>query len=226
MTPRPTFEFCALSFLTQWQKDECALHSAFSLAPTEKDIRKALRYFKIARTFKGLNSPGRVGFILSYLRDVRNDQKLSSSQKVYSLARDFQKTFDTFNISAASKLLWLSDREPFIVYDGRAVNALTRFFHHKFQKNSYIEYADVWREEYLKSTGLIQVAVEQLPKGRKFMRYSSSLSDKELVSMAKEAWFMERVFDIFLWEVGTPKRPTVANLNNSSGRARGSPGAV
>lgn len=47
----------------------------------------------------------------------------------------------------------------------------------------------------------IQSAVEQLPKGRMFMR-ACPLSDEELVRRAKEPWFLERVFDVFLWEIG------------------------
>ena len=47
----------------------------------------------------------------------------------------------------------------------------------------------------------IQNAVEQLPKGRIFMR-ACPFSDQELVRWAKETWFMERVLDIFLWEIG------------------------
>jgi hypothetical protein len=32
--------------------------------------------------------------------------------------------------------------------------------------------------------------------------FCGSRTDEDLVRMAKEAWFMERVFDVFLWEVG------------------------
>jgi hypothetical protein len=34
-----------------------------------------------------------------------------------------------------------------------------------------------------------------------FMR-ACPLSDQELVRRAKETWFLERVFDIFLWKIG------------------------
>lgn len=134
------------------------------------------------------------------MNEVRRDQTLSTPEdKVERLASSLQKTFNQFNLSAASKLLWLSHREPFIVYDTRAVKALTRHFGQRF--SSYREYSIVWREEYAKTKDSIQAAVEQLPKGRMFMR-SCPPSDQELVSMAREAWFMERVFDVFLWEVG------------------------
>jgi len=31
---------------------------------------------------------------------------------------------------------------------------------------------------------------------------SCERTDQELLDMAKETWFTERVFDLFLWEVG------------------------
>lgn len=47
----------------------------------------------------------------------------------------------------------------------------------------------------------IQSAVEQLPKGRMFMR-ACPFSDQELIRRAKETWFLQLVFDTFLWEIG------------------------
>src|SRR5205085_2998444 len=125
--------------------------------------------------------------------EVRIDQLLTSPhEKVNKLAVNLQKRFNQYNLSAASKLLWLSYREPYIVYDGRAVKALTRDFGHRFDQRDYGAYSRIWRQEYGIRKTSIQTAVEQLPKGRMFMR-SCLLSDAELVQMAKETWFMERV---------------------------------
>jgi hypothetical protein len=199
MTP-PSFEFCAFSFLTQWQESECALHSAISTVPDAENIRKALNYFQVARTFKGLNEPGKVDVILDRLIAVRDDSTLESPhEKVDRLASELRFTFGKVNVSAASKLLWLTFRDPFIIYDKRAVDALSRHFHHSFA--SYEQYLQAWREEYLKSEAAIRAAVKELPKARLFMRLSQA-PDPELLRMAHETWFVERVFDIFLWEVG------------------------
>lgn len=131
---------------------------------------------------------------------MRNDPTLTTPhEKVDALAGKFQNSFHQFNLSAASKLLWLSCREPFIVYDARAVKALARNFGHRF--NDYTEYSNAWRKEYARAEDSIRAAVQQLPKGRIFMR-SCSFTDQELLDLAKEVWFTERVFDVFLWEVG------------------------
>jgi len=200
MNSIPSYEFCAFGFLSQWLESEFALHAAISSAPTESAIRKALAYFQVARTFKGLDSPGKTALILQALTDVRNDPTLTMPhEKVEALAGQFQMCFHQFNLSAASKLLWLSCKEPFIIYDTRAVKALSRHFGRKFA--DYKEYSVAWREEFARAQGSIRVACETLPKGRIFMR-SCEPTDRELLDMAKETWFTERVFDVFLWEVG------------------------
>jgi hypothetical protein len=204
MTP-PSFEFCALSFLTQWQENECALHRAVSMSPSVSEIRQALNYFQVSRTFKDLDVPGNAAFILRCLMNVRDDRTLQSPhEKVDKLAMDLRKKFGRLNISAASKLLWLTYRDPFIIYDARAVNALRRHFHHRF--SAYKEYSEAWREEYANARASIRDAVNSLPKARLFMRLPPP-PDQKLLRMAKETWFMERVFDVFLWEVGVKVSP-------------------
>ena len=196
MMSKPTFEFCALKFLIQWQRYESALHTAFSQAPTECDIDAALKFFRVARSFR--SSDDRLVSILSSLNDARHNQSLSNPQeKVKYLTSIFSQKFGKKNISAASKLLWLSYRSPFIVYDGRAIKALNRFGH-KFV--SYAQYSIAWRQEYAEAEDSIWSAVGQLPSVKKFARYP--ISDAELVELANAQWFRERVFDMFLWETG------------------------
>ena len=206
MTTPPSFAFCAFSFLAQWQESECALHKALSSShPTEDDILKALSYFQVSRTFKGLREPGNTKIVLDAFIHIRDDRTLlTPEEKVDRLASSFQRTFKQFNLSAATKLLWLSNRKSFIIYDARAVRALTHHFPHRGCDNSYTEYSNAWRKEFEKVQDEIQPAVEILPTGRVFMR-SCPPDMQELVRMANETWFTERVFDIFLWEVGAPQ---------------------
>jgi hypothetical protein len=202
MTPMPSFEFCAFRFLAQWEENEYALYNAIRSTPTEKDIRKALSYFQVARNFEGLKEAANAAFVVQSLLEVRADQALSSPpEKVHQLVKTLETRFKQNNLSAASKLLWLSYRHPYIVYDNRAITALRDEFGHRFEERDYSAYSKVWREEYVIFEASIQSAVEQLPKGRMFMR-ACPLSDQELVRRAKETWFLERVFDIFLWEIG------------------------
>jgi hypothetical protein len=57
------------------------------------------------------------------LLEVRADQALSSpNEKVKQLVKTLETRFKQNNLSAASKLLWLSYRHPYIVYDNRVVS--------------------------------------------------------------------------------------------------------
>jgi hypothetical protein len=74
-------------------------------------------------------------------------------------------------------------------------------FQHNFDSRNYAEYASAWRTEYKKANVGIEKAIANLKNGRAFMP-KTSLTDTNLTKLAKQSWFKERVFDIFLWEVG------------------------
>jgi len=195
------FEFCALRFLLQWQGKEKALHRQIRATPTIDELRKALRYFQVARNFKGLKEQQKAEAALASLLRVRARQSLLPVERVKALADEFQGEFQQLNLSAASKLLWLSSRKPFIIYDSRAVTALRDFYKYKFDRKNYAEYCVAWRAEYTKHKGEIKAAVSRLPEVRAFMP-AWPLTDDEMLRLVKASWFKERVFDIYLWEVG------------------------
>jgi len=197
--------YCAAKFLMQWVKREKHLHSAMSTDPQDTDIFNALAYFQVSRNFKGLRR--KADCIKIALSGVLKTQQLTSElDKVTALAENFFLNFGSFNLSASSKLLWLSYRSPFIVYDSRTVKALSSHFGYKFDSSNYAEYCEAWRDEYRKNECEIELAITSLPNGRAFM-YQSNLSDQELFDLSKQSWFKERVFDIFLWEVGGDSLP-------------------
>ncbi len=197
------FEFCATRFLCQWEKREKNLFEGLSAGPTDKLIVEALAYFQVARNFKGLTKDQKAaGRIRTSLLNVQNDVTLTSPVgKVDALVTALQNDFGKFNISAATKLLWLSYRDPFVVYDKRAITALTKKAKHRNISKNYSNYTVAWRSEYAKSEKGIVDAIANLPNGRSFMP-KTSLTDANLIALSTEQWFKERVFDIFLWEVG------------------------
>ena len=198
----PSFEFCAFRFWNQWHDEEALHYKAISSTPADEDVRAALNYFQVARTFKGIGKDANVAaYIRGCLIQVRGDATLSTpAEKVEKLTDQLQKKFGRANVSAASKLLWLSSRDPFIIYDSRADYALRQQFKARF--GGYREYASVWRNAYVNHEAAIAKAVEELPKARVFMRTAPPL-DHEILSIARKTWFKERVFDKFLWEIGT-----------------------
>jgi hypothetical protein len=100
MTPMPSFEFCAFRFLSQWEESEYALYNAIRSTPTEKDIRKALSYFQVARNFEGLKEAANAAFIVQSLLEVRADQTLPSPhEKVHQLVKTLETRFKQNNLS-------------------------------------------------------------------------------------------------------------------------------
>jgi hypothetical protein len=195
-----SFEYCALRFLLQWLQRERALHDRVAGNPSLQQVRSALQYFQVARTFEGLRSDKAAEAVAKALRQVDRNSQLSPEEKVMTLASRFKESFNRFNLAAASKLLWLKHRWPYIIYDSRAVNAL-RGLGCKFQTANYTEYCKCWRNEYGGCQKQIKQAGSRLHVVRAFLP-SSFAKKAELMALASQPWFLERVFDIYLWETG------------------------
>jgi hypothetical protein len=174
----PSFEFCAFRFWNQWHDEEAPLYKAISGTPTDQDVRVALNYFKVARTFKGIGKDANLAaYIRGCLIKVRGDATLSTpAEKVEKLTDELQK-----------------------IYDSRADYALRRQFNARFV--GYREYAVAWRNAYAVHEAEIAKAVGELPKARVFMR-TDPPPDHVILRIARGPWFKERVFDTFLWEIG------------------------
>jgi len=198
--PDLPFEYCALRFLIQWEQRERALHQQIAGIPTLSQLRSALRYFQVARTFAGLGSDEAAQYVSDALRQVDDESQLPPEGKVMALASRFRDRFNQLNLSAASKLCWLRHKLPYIIYDSRAVNAL-RDLGCVIENANYAQYCECWRNEYRKREGAIMQAASRLHEVRSFLPPWHG-TDAELKALATEPWFLERVFDIYLWEMG------------------------
>jgi hypothetical protein len=194
------FEYCALRFLLQWLQRERVLHDQIVGKPSLQQVRAALQYFQVARTFPGLRSDKAVQAVANALRDVDGNSQLSPEEKVMTLASRFKERFDQFNLAAASKLLWLKHKRPYIIYDSRAVKAL-RALGCNFGNANYSEYCKCWRNQYSQRQKRIRQAASRLHILRAFLPpwYATKA---DLKVLASRPWFLERVFDIYLWETG------------------------
>jgi|ERR1041384_1118097 hypothetical protein len=198
------YEFCAYRFLELWERSEKPLHIALSGTPSGGQIRDALKYYRVARTFKGLCDEF-AEKISEDLVEVSDRCEGDFSDKVTSLAERFKKNFDQFNLSAASKLLWLRNRHHYVIYDSRAVTALCRLGN-KFNKADYSSYSEVWKVEYQKRSDEISLAAHGLVTLPRKYTAAFTLTDNELTELVDSEWFIERVFDIYLWEIGVAKQ--------------------
>jgi len=207
--PERTFEFCALKYLLLWSQQEKEIHEGMSVAkgrPEVSDLRKALKHFRIARNFRNIKDGVTAKGVINSLLKVSSDDTQFPKQKVINLADQFQDTFGQFNLSAASKLLWLRHRSPFLIFDDRAFRSLQSLSQTRFKKRDYSKYVSTWRSTYDQHRNAIKQAVIRLPDALPFVRdwYQSK---EEIESLASQDWFQERIFDIYLWELGGNEQP-------------------
>lgn len=200
----PSFEYCSMRFLIQWVRRERHLHENLSNSPTIDGIREALRYFKVARTFKGLGDDEKADKVVKGLIAVSNElTKKNVIKQVQTLAGTFKKEFESKNLSAASKLLWLRCRTPVIIFDKRAKIALANLCpeYKKQELANYNEYYECWHYIFKSHQKKIKRSISGLINIKKYtpLCYESDKSFKDCVN---NDWFIERTFDIYLWEIG------------------------
>ena len=201
------FEFCALRYLLQWQGKEAAMHISVKKAlPDLNKLREALRHFQVARNFRGLEQDKKAESVRDALLEVRANGALSAEDKVESLAEAFRDKGFQCNRSASSKLLWLSLRKPFIIYDSRSVKALQKMELLGAKETGYEAFCASWRGAYKSDREAILKAVNELPKVRSFLP-GATPPDIRLLALVNKPWFRERVFDIHLWELGGAETP-------------------
>jgi hypothetical protein len=144
MIPMLPYEYCAFRFLELWERDEKSLHSDMQGTPSGDQIRSVLRHYRVARNFKGLSDEV-AEQISEDLLEV-SDGDGSYSDKVVSLAERFEENYGQFNLSAASKLLWLRNKRPYLIYDKRAATAI-RLLGSEIEIGNYKSYCEAWESE-------------------------------------------------------------------------------
>jgi len=183
-----------------WDREESKLHEGMAHNPTPDVIRKSLKHFGVARSFAGIASdPSALQYIADELRNITQHGNLTANEaeeKVELLTKQFKTKFKRSSVSAASKLLWLKHRTPFIIYDSRATLALGFA-----RKPTYADYCAEWRRNYEGSRSAIAAASSRLCEITGFL--SSWLRSPDTLStITREDWFHERTFDVYLWETG------------------------
>lgn len=193
----PGFDYFALHYLRLWEGREEGLHNDLSNEnPTPDALTRAMHGFRIARSFKGIGDPERRMRVIEHIKDVGND----GANSVTKLTCLFGDEFGRENLSAASKLLWLRHRSPFLIYDRNAVVALTMMSPKAKIDRNYGEFEAVWRSEFGKREKEVVAAAHRLTG---LLPYFDHVYDERaLHSLGSSQWFHERVFDVYLWHLG------------------------
>lgn len=128
--------------------------------------------------------------------------------KVRTLAIDLgrvapvQNTTGANLLSAATKFLWFAGKHKVRILDRRAVEALGRLRGRRGKLGSdYALYDEVWQEQFDKHQAVLVQAVAELP-GQLDWSLIPSQEHTEANAIFKQPWFIDRVFDKYLWTLG------------------------
>lgn len=200
--PLASFESCAARYARTWSGGERPIFEGLA-APDRQRRLEALQagagYFRIARNFHrrfdvevGLE---RLAPVLDALEPFRSS-RLGTGTLCPTVAELRVLLGHNYGgvdlLSAATKLLWLLHRAPAIIYDSQARLALGA------PAGDYETYVKLWRRGYRKSALAIRKACAALPSHRvKAVPFSQGLPPE---------WFLQRVYDIYLWRAGAHKK--------------------
>jgi hypothetical protein len=196
------YEYYVIKYANQWKVHEEPLHKALSGKSFHTtDISKALQFFQVARTFKGLKLEDKKVFISNALvKHSKGLNKGNYSVRVQSLSDELETEFGTNNISASSKLLWLRKRSPIVIMDQWAKIAVIDKC--KLKKNiDYNTFSEHWRELFREEEGKLAKACSKLVKAKKFSALYE-VEEGKVKEIAESEWFKERVFDLSLLDSG------------------------
>ena len=160
-------------------------------------IQSAAGYFKIARNFPTAFDislgHARLAPVLEIIDQFRHSELTVATlwRTIESLRIRLAAPYGGGDrLSAATKLLWLLRRDPVIIYDSQARVALGA------PAGNYARYVQLWRLGYAKHEDAIRSACATIS--------STGTKVPEFASDTGEEWFRQRVYDIFLWNVGAP----------------------
>ena len=206
----------ALSYANQWFMTDRALIRGLIDADSSEVNANVLgdlaAKYMVARGFKKNTDnthPSSQRWIKAavHLKDsVLTDEPVEV--KVHALAIDLgrvapvQNATGTNLLSAATKFLWFAGQHKVRILDRRAVEALGRLRGLRGKLGSdYALYDEVWQEQFNEHQGILGEAVAELPYQLDWSLIPSQ-EHTEAKAVFKLPWFIDRVFDNYLWTLG------------------------
>ncbi|MDD2776815.1 MAG: hypothetical protein PHU06_12745 [Gallionella sp.] len=207
----PNFEFCSLHYLNQWIIKDSKYCEGLRNGNEDKKLttlQDAAGFYKVARnlhtteSFKPTESHKRYQSVLECIDSLRSsDFSSCPTTKVMEIERQISDQYGDGKrsvLSLTTKLLWLKVKEPIVIYDSQARNALE--IEPGELDGKYPEYYDAWQRAFKHHKTKIADVCAKLPE---LHLYAANRTPKaEIEAVANQNWFHERVFDIYLWNKG------------------------
>ncbi|WP_129591359.1 hypothetical protein [Salinicola tamaricis] len=196
------FNYFALMYLNDWYWWDKPFSERIG-GPDKDDSLEAFhgaaKYYKVTRNFSGLKNEKRLATAEALVLDVKGPISANEAcETVRALAASFQEKYGKNAISAASKLLWLRFKSPIIIFDGRAVAWLRANKYKVPYGASYDTYCEKWLLAFDRHEERIREACEGLINVKQYSLVAEE-NHGELEGLVRQRWFLERVFDKYLW---------------------------
>lgn len=176
----------AIRFYYFWKEYEEKMYKEIVENNSINAFKEYLNYMKITRNFKKDSSKE----ILIIANQFKLDKTVETVNKLSAeiIKSKMQSSNQKELIVASSKIMWLFDRDFYIIQDNLAKNVL-EIISSDNSIRTYGDYCANWNKQYSNYKKEIKNIIEQ----------------NELVktdSVFKEEWFIKRIFDMKLWHEG------------------------
>ena len=206
------FDFLALKYLDVWLGSDRQFLSEMANPEKEKRREATIAIAKEYKIIRGLRQSPEIKLgkrrlepvvdVLDGLQGVNFD-KIDSISLVAEVRQNLEAIYKIGQLSATTKLLWFRFRWPIIIYDRNACVSLTKELGCRFDARDYAGYRRCWREQFEINAAAIRVACSRLPEAFAYSEFAGDpKSQTEMLQVMREEWFIERVFDLFLWHKG------------------------
>jgi hypothetical protein len=204
--PRVNFNYFALHYLNLWlSKDRnfCEALQGHDEAGKLKALADAAAFYKVARNLPKAHDVGEG--ILRYkpvldVIDALDPSTFQEPRLIRSIEHVRSQISERYRgrgvTSLTTKFLWLKMKSPIIIYDRRARRAL------RTEPDDLEEYYSRWRKEFNLSCDEINAACASLPTVHVYSAPDAP-TRQSVEGIASQPWFKERVFDVYLWSLGS-----------------------
>ena len=204
--PRVNFNYFALHYLNLWlSKDRkfCEALEGHDEVAKLRALAEAAVFYRVARNLRKVhdveNGILRYKPVLDVIDPVAaiTFQGAQLIPAIMEVSRQIsQKYGDRGVMSLTTKFLWLKMKSPIVIYDSQARKALGT------NPEDIIDYYSKWRKQFDSYSSEIDVACAALPRVTEYSAPDAP-TPQYVQEIASQPWFKERVFDVYLWSLGS-----------------------
>lgn len=206
---KPTFEYCSLAYFNQWTERDKPYSESLACISQDKKLKvlkEAAGFYKVARNLHTVEKDvTRYQPLLTVLDSINIDSFNNVGNVVKEVERVEQEISERYTsenypkrdvLSLTTKFLWLKIKSPIVIYDSRARAALND------KRGNLESYYQKWSIQFNLNKNEISNACLKLPTMSRYM-LNQSITEKYITEISQQLWFQERVFDVYLWTIGT-----------------------